>query len=172
MKSVKITTILVCLWACAVAFIGCQSSEPIPTDWQDQYPLSDYVEVFESTRNQNELFVDARSYLIDNYKNFLSDADLIHVKDDAIMFKYTYMESHLGGTNIGFDVSIEFKDSKIRVGLRNVEIAKWGYGHYQYHEYGYLDLELRKKGSEIYQKHRNSLQSNFQKIADGTYDPW
>lgn len=157
--------------------ISCGTSGPIPKEWQEQYPLEDYVEIIESNKTQQELFNGVRSYLLDNYTgmNNYSWANSNNENNETISLhpKVNGIDPTNAAVWLEYDINIEFKDNRMRVGMRNVVICDYGYRWLeQRHTYGYQDLGLRKVGYAAYEKDKDKLISNLHKIAEGTLSTW
>ncbi len=166
-----------------VLLASCGSTSPIPKEWQEQYPLTDYVEVIESNKSQKELFDSVRSYLIDNFKGGALDNYAWRDHDSTDMIKFCYQRDsnagnfkkvRVGGvTAFTVDISIEFKENRMRFAMRNVKLAEYGYGlKEQWHAQGWNNLKLRQIGYEAYKELKEELVTNLHKVADGTLSSW
>ena len=178
MKKLFSNFIVLVLISCTV-LISCSSLGGVSQEMQEKYPLTDYVKVFESNRSQKDLFTDVRSCLVDRYtgKTKYNWDELFIITDDVekgksltnvITFKVFYYFSGMYG--ISFVLSVEFKNNKMRLGLRNIVLndANWP----QTHTEGLGGLKLRKAGYAEYQKNINALTSDFSKIAEGIDKSW
>lgn len=153
----------------------------IPKEWQEQYPISDYVEVFESQRSKEELFNSVRAFLLLNYGEFLDNTNNSNINSEMIVFKIeesSYLKpgsvpemAPLHYTAFSFDVIIEFKANRMRLSCKNVHILIYGYAlrpKEQTQEYGWHNLKCRQIAYGEYQKFKLHLIENLQKIADGS----
>lgn len=146
---------------------------------QKQYPLADYVEVIESEMKQTELFDAVCSYFVDTYSESTKDYSWRNdsINTEVISFRATKRNIDPKNKNrwLEYDVALEFKDKRFRLGIRNVEVKfqniDWEvqtHTTYMAHK----NLDLRKVGYEAYKKTIETLSADLHKVANGTYGSW
>ncbi len=160
-------------------FSGCASSkmQPVSVEWQEKYPLAEKTEVFTTNRSSEIVYSEIRSWVLDTYK----DTSLVGSQSTANLISFYISRGGIEWlksaypAKLEYNVTIEFRDNRIRVASRNVRLlgySSFGWGEMMTHDMGvgssYPGAEvLRKNGSAVYQESVSELFETIHNIADG-----